>query len=279
MMGFAVSALIFGSLANAMFPIIGWEMVCYVIAVVGVIFLLALAIVVKPAPKDIGETLGLSGSALADKVSPTQKQPILKTKVFWLYSIWATIVIACGLTLIGTAAQGVAAADANMVAIAALLVGLVSTMNGLGRIINGAIFDRIGLVPVMVLAAILTIAASAGLALALALQIGPLFIVSAILIAFPYSAVPVMASAYARQRYEAASFGTNLGIANMNIASAAVINIIIVAVVGSPAAVATGPVVYGILAVLAVVAFLITFVFGKVYKADLAEIKKELDAE
>jgi OFA family oxalate/formate antiporter-like MFS transporter len=277
MMGFGISSLVFGSVANAMFGPFGWQNVFIIIAVVAFIIMLALALVVKPAPKDIAQKLGLSGATATTKTSPTQEQPILKTKVFWLYSIWATVVIACGLTLIGTAGQGaVAVGFATETGFPALLVGLVSTMNGVGRIINGSIFDKAGLLTVMRVAAIFAIACSASLAAALALKIDILYVAAAILIAFPYGSVPVMGSAYARQRYGANGFAFNLGVANCNIASAAVINIVIVAILGSPAA-ANGPVIYGLLTVLAVVAFLATFVFAKAYKADLAIIAKELE--
>ncbi|MDR2672966.1 MAG: MFS transporter [Coriobacteriales bacterium] len=275
MMGFGISSLVFGSVANAMFGIMDWTAVFIIIAIVAFIIMVVLAFTVKPAPKDIAQKLGLSGAAATTKQSSTQQQGILTTRVFWLYSVWATIVIACGLTLIGTAGQGATLLgfDAGF---AALLVGLVSTMNGIGRIINGSIFDKAGLLPVMLIAAAFAIGTMICLAAALALSIGFLYVVAAILVAFPYSAVPVMASAYARQRYGAAGFAKNLGIANCNIASAAVINIVIVAVLGSPAA-ANGPIIYGLLAGLAVVAFLVSFVFGKVYKNDLTTIAKELE--
>ncbi|MDR3137065.1 MAG: MFS transporter [Coriobacteriales bacterium] len=278
MMGFGISSLVFGSVANAMFGIMDWTTVFIIIAIVAFVVMLALAFIVKPAPKDIGTKLGLEGATAKAKVSPTQQQPILKTKVFWIYCVWATFIIACGLTLIGTAAQGATTLhldDTIFVGFGALLVGLVSTMNGVGRIINGAIFDKVGLLPVMLLSSVLAIATMIGLSVSLALQLGSLYIVAAILVAMPYGSVPVMASAYARQRYGALGFAMNLGIANCNIASAAVINIIIVAALGSPAG-ANGPIIYAILAVLAAGALVATLAFGKVYKADLATIAKEL---
>ena len=278
MMGFGISSLVFGSIANAMFGVMEWTMVFFIIAIVAFVVMVALAFVVKPAPKDLAATLGLQKGAAAAKESATQKQFILKTKVFWVYCVWATIVIACGLTLIGTAAQGSASLnldEAIFAGFGALLVGLVSTMNGVGRIINGGIFDKMGLLPVMILSSILAIVTMVCLSSAMAMQIGPLYIFGAILVALPYGSVPVMASAFARQRFGANNFAMNLGISNCNIASAAVINIIIVAILGSPAG-ENGAIIYGILAGMAVIAFLSTFVFGKIYKTDLATIEKEL---
>jgi OFA family oxalate/formate antiporter-like MFS transporter len=273
MMGFGISSLVFGSIANAMFTVMDWTGVFVVIALVGVIVMIALALVVRPAPADIAARLGLTGAAAAGGDGPTRRQNILTTKVFWLYSGWATVIIACGLTLIGTAKQGAELLGVDP-GFAALLVGLVSTMNGIGRVLNGAIFDRLGLVPVMVLSAATAIVTMAALALSFAAALPLIYIVAAILVASPYGSVPVMASAYARQRYKPADFAKNLGIANCNIASAAIINIIIVAVLGSPTA-GGGAFVYGLLAALAVIALVFAFVFGKAYRVDLAKINDE----
>jgi OFA family oxalate/formate antiporter-like MFS transporter len=274
MMGFGISSLVFGSLANALFGVLGWRIVFVAIAALGVIVMVALAMVVRPAPSDIAARLGLKGAAAATKASPTKQQSILKTKVFWLYSGWATLVIACGLTVIGTAKQGAELLGVDP-GLAALLVGLVSTMNGLGRVMNGAIFDKLGLVPVMILSAVTAIVTMTALAFSFTTHVAIIYIIAAILVASPYGSVPVMASAYSRQRYKTEDFAKNLGIANCNIASAAVINIVIVSLLGSPVA-GSGTVVYGLLAVLAVIALAFVFFFGKVYKADLAKIEDEL---
>jgi OFA family oxalate/formate antiporter-like MFS transporter len=274
MMGFGISSLVFGSLANALFGVLGWKVVFVAIAALGVIVMVALALVVRPAPADIAVRLGLKGAAAATKISPTKQQSILRSKSFWLYSGWATLVIACGLTVIGTAKQGAELLEVDP-SIAALLVGLVSTMNGLGRVMNGAIFDKLGLVPVMILSAVTAIVAMAALSFSLVSHVAIIYIIAAILVASPYGSVPVMASAYSRQRHKAEDFAKNLGIANCNIASAALINIVIVFFLGSPVA-GSGALIYGLLAGLAVIALIFVFFFDKTYKADLAKIEKEL---
>lgn len=277
MMGFGISSLVFGSLANALFSIMEWTLVFLGIAAAAFVIMFLLALIVKPAPGDIGAKLGMVKTAAAAGDTPTQKQHLLKTKVFWLYSVWSVLIVAGGLTLIGTAAQGANTLhldEALFVGFGALLVGLVSTMNGISRILNGILFDKAGLLPVMLLSASLTVLCMLGLSLSLALSIGPLYIVSAILVAMPYGSVPVMSSAFSRQRFGAGSFAMNLGITNCSIAGAALVNIIIVALLGSPAGV-NGPLVYGILAVLAAVTFISTFVFSRSYKADLATIEAE----
>lgn len=277
MMGFGISSLVFGTLANALFGIIDWPVVFIGIAAVAFVVMTLLAFIVKPAPADLGAQLGITSAKGSTEDSPTQKQSVFKARSFWTFWLWSTLVVVCGLALIGTAAQGAATLhldEALFAGFGALLVGLVSTMNGLSRIINGAIFDKAGLLPVMRLASVCAILSMVGLSAALAMGVGALYVVAAILIAFSYGSAPVMGSAFARERFGAESFAVNLGITNCNIAIAATINLIIGAILGSAAG-ENGPLIYGILAVFAVVSLLATFVFARVYRADLAVIVEE----
>jgi OFA family oxalate/formate antiporter-like MFS transporter len=278
MMGFGLASLVFGSLANALFAIMPWQTVFIAIAVVGVIIMVALALIVQPAPENIAQLLidhGATAQSSIPKVSPTQKQGILSTKAFWMYCVWATIVPACGLTLIGTAKQGIEMIDPSF-AYGALLVGLISALNGAGRVINGTIFDKVGLIPVMKMAAILAIVTMAGLAFSFISSVWVIYLAAGLLLAFGYSAGPVMASAFARQRFGSKGFAKNLSIINLNTAAAAGINIVIVTFIGTPASLANGPVIYGLLAALASVALVFVFILGKIYRSDLAKIEEEL---
>jgi len=284
MMGFGISALVFGSLANSVFDSgVPWQSVFFVIAAVGIIVMVALAVVVKPAPAGLGQALGLSGAASVTEATPTQKQNILTTKVFWLYSAWATLSLCGGLTIIGTAAQASAALGLTF---GALLVGLISVMNGVARIVNGAIFDKFGLVAVMMVGAVACTASMVLCALGFTLgqpaadgatsPMAFIYVIGAILVAFSYGGVPVMASAYTKQRYDSKIFAKNLGIANLNIASAAIINMVIAAVLGTVYG-ANATVIFILLAVFAALALVATFIFSSAYKGDLKKIDAELN--
>ncbi|MCL1879334.1 MAG: MFS transporter [Actinomycetia bacterium] len=300
LMGFGVSSLVFGSLANMMFGFFDWRIIFIVIALIGALVLVALALLTKPAPTGLAQALGLPMTATVAETSPTKAQPILRTRAFWLFSLWATCALTGGLTVIGRAAQGaeiLGADTAVFIGFGALLVGLISSMNGIGRVVNGAIFDRAGLVIVMVIAAIVSLVCTISLALAFSGTVDGgtwkpmlpviytfIYIGAAILIAFSYSAVPVMASVFTRQRYKPAEFAKNLGIANLNIASAASVNIIIAAVLGpigdADPVLSQAPVndstVFIILAVLSVTSLVGALLFSKTYKKDLAAIADEL---
>ncbi|MCL2807267.1 MAG: MFS transporter [Coriobacteriia bacterium] len=278
MMGFGISSLVFGSLANVLFGILDWGIVFMLIAMLTFTVMFILAFVVKPAPEDIGSRLGVERASAQTKTSFTQQKFILKTRVFWVFSIWSVFVVASGLALIGTAAQGAAVLELDekiFVGFGALMVGLVASMNGLSRIVSGVSFDKVGLLPVMLAACVLCFLCMVGLSLSLAFKIGPLYIVAGILVALAYGSVPVMGASFSRQRFGSQNFAMNLGIFSCCIAVAATINIIITAFLGSPAG-DNGSLIYGILAFFTAVAFVGTLVFGKLYKADLASIDEEL---
>jgi len=279
MMGFGISALVFGTLANALFSSMEWTTVFILIAAVAFVVMILLAFIIKPAPKDIGALLGVPPIAAGIGESSTQQMFPLKSKAFWFFWVWAILIVAAGLTLIGTSAQGAAFAETgvvgNKVAYGALLVGLVSTMNGISRIVNGALFDKIGLVPVMLFSCVVCFLCAVGLSFSLANGIVPLYIVAAILIALPYGSAPVLSASFMRQRYGAKNFATNLGIVNLCIAIAATLNIVIGFFLGSAAA-ENGPIIYGIMGGLIGISFVGALLFSRQYKADLATIKEEL---
>ncbi|MDR2197771.1 MAG: MFS transporter [Coriobacteriales bacterium] len=314
MMGFGVSSLVFGSLASLLIARLGgWQGVFYLVAAAAILVILVLAFMVRPAPHNLekllaGETAvgkaeehaSLSAKSVRDAGEPgqgaapalqptsppalqsaTRSQHILKTRAFWLYVVWSIVVVACGLMLIGTARQGAEAlgVDTMSAGLPILLVGLVSTMNGLARLINGALFDKVGLVPVMVICALLSFVAMLALALSFASALPALYVVAAILIAFPYGGVPVMASAFARQRFRPEDFAMNLGINNLSIAAAALINIVMDSFIGPVTSVsgasASAPLTYGVLAALALVALVFTWLFSRIYRTDLLQIARE----
>ena len=278
MMGFGIATLVFGSLANAAFAIFEWSTVFIIIAVFGTCVMLTFAFVVKPAPADIARQLGLPVTTHAIKESPTMSQNILRTKAFWYYFTWATAVVACGLALLGSAAQGAITLGINT-GFAVLFVGLLSTSNSIGRVVNGAIFDRFGLIVVMRLNSIIPIIAMLGLFLAWFLQAqgisAILYVTSGLLVVFATGSAPVMGAGFSRRRFRASDFSKNFGIVTCCMAVAAVVNIIVGGFFGAPHA-GNGAIIYIIFTGIATVALLSVLVFSKIYRSDLAKIDKEL---
>ena len=83
---------------------------------------------------------------------------------------------------------------------ATLLVGLVSTCNGLARVVIGIVYDKTDVKVTMLVDGLIAVFACACIIGAFATGIPALYIVGALLCGFCYGGVPVVASAFARQR-------------------------------------------------------------------------------
>lgn len=269
MMGFGLASLIMGTLSvniyNSGVPL---PTVFIGVGLVGGIITVICGLVLRRPPADIVQVMcpdrvSASGYDPADEDSP------LKTPLFYVYWVWAIIVIAIGLATIGNCSS-----DAQIVGwdvgFATLLVGLVSTCNGLARVVIGMIYDKTNVKVTMFVDGLIALIAVACIAGALALNIGVLYVVGALCCGFCYGGVPVVASAFARQRFGAKNYPLNLSIINFGIVFASLLNIAIQAAVGGDARLS----VFIVLVVLAAIAVADVLVFSKMFDKS----QKELEA-
>lgn len=70
---------------------------------------------------------------------------MLKKPAFWLYYLWAILLSAAGLALVSQA-SAIAKEVGPTVSIGTIttVVGLISIFNGIGRVILGGLFDKVG---------------------------------------------------------------------------------------------------------------------------------------
>ena len=154
LMGFGFGSFFIGKIYQAATPagpgVDAWRNSFFVF---GIVLLVVLGICglffVKPTAEDLaGIKVEKSGAKSGKKETGLEATPgqMLKTTSFWLYFVWAVLLSAAGLALISQA-SGVATEvgpDVNPGTIATV-VGLISVFNGIGRLIFGGLFDKIGL--------------------------------------------------------------------------------------------------------------------------------------
>lgn len=151
-------------------------------------------------------------AAPARGLTPRQ---MLRTKRFWLLFGSAVIGTGFGSGLIAHASYIFVEGGASE-SVAALAVGLVSVMNGLGRIVFGMLNDRCGFRISLLADAVLYIAA--GLIAALVLgSSAVVLVVVMMLIGACYGAVPTISASLAEEFFGPAHYGRNLGIVNLSI--------------------------------------------------------------
>ena len=264
MMGFGLGSLILGTLSVNLAPTLGLGTVFAAIGVITALVVVVLACTLRRPPANI-VALMAPEKATASGYDPGEQDTPLKSSTFYVYWVWAIIVIAIGLATIGNCAS-----DAQLVGLdagfATLLVGLVSTCNGLARVVVGMIYDRTNVKVTMFVDGAVAALACACIIGAFATGTPALYIAGALCCGFAYGGEPVVASAFARQRYGSAKYPLNLSVINTSIIYGSLLSMAAQALAGgvdSPLAVFT------ILGVLSVVALVDVLPFSKKWDADL----------
>lgn len=211
MMGFGASALVIGSLADAVISSAGgWRLAFRLVGIaLGVVLLLA-ALILKKAP----EAPKKQETVSTGRDVPTGE--MLKSLTFWKALLLIVFLAAVGNTVISMAKDlamsvGVAAGAATV------LVGVLSVCNGLGRVITGAVFDRFGRRTTMIAANLMAICA-AGITLISVLAHSPvLSVIGLCLTGLSYGTCPTISSAFTSEVFGQKYFPMNFAVMNCNL--------------------------------------------------------------
>ncbi len=222
MMGFGASALILGSLADALISneSFGWRMVFYMLgAALGVMFLIT-AVILR-APKS-GEAPAPKPAAGASSARDYTTGEMLRSITFWKAFILVVFLAAVGNTVISMA-RDLALSVGAVESLATLLVGVLSVCNGLGRVITGAVFDRFGRKTTMLGANIVAIFAAGLTLLAVFTSSTALCVVGLCLTGISYGSCPTISSAFISEVFGSKYFAMNFPIMNCNLVFASLI--------------------------------------------------------
>lgn len=222
LMGFGLSAFIIGKVFAAVTPSTGGEEWKATFRVLGIVILVVMVICsfffVRPDADFVPPTSGKKKEVREPALDINSAQ-MVKKPAFWLYYIWAILVSAAGLVLVsqasGIAVQvgGTSVSDGTI----ATVVGLISILNGIGRVIFGGMFDKKGYKMTMIVDMIVFIVA--GLVLILALTTGQfLFIVLGFVVGgFAYGGVTPTNSAIISDFFGRTYYPMNFSLINTNL--------------------------------------------------------------
>ncbi|MEG0302417.1 MFS transporter [Gordonibacter sp.] len=277
MMGFGLGGLILGTAAAAGIDMVGWKAVFLVLATLIALVIGVTALVIKP--KGRAQAASAKASAMerppatrvdrreggSVKVIAGESASAARSPLFWIYCIWATCALCAGLIIIGDAKPAALAVGLEA-GFATLLVGLVSTTNGLARIVIGMVYDRCGLRLVVAISSLSALAGALALALSFApgMQVPLLFVAGALLVGFSYGCIPVISSAFTLGQYGPGRYPENLALANFTMAPAAVLSSLAAASARDVGGAANGDfAVYVVVAVIALLALGVFVVFAR----------------
>ena len=210
LMGFGASTLVLGTLAAQLIesPAFGWRPTY---TATGALILLSAVIgrffVLPPEGGERRETAPMTGLGTVQ---------MLKTARFWVFFALALIGTGFGSGLIAHASYIFTEGGVPQ-RLAAVAVGLVSVMNGLGRIAFGALHDRFGFRVSLTADALLYIACGVTAALCVSGGVSVPLIASMMLIGACYGAVPTISASVAQEFFGERHYGQNLSVLNLNI--------------------------------------------------------------
>jgi OFA family oxalate/formate antiporter-like MFS transporter len=221
MMGFGVSTLLLGNLISKFFemPSIGMSKAYIILGVViGIVLVFAGLILRRPDTNVVfPETKAKKASVKeAFEVRDFTTKEMLKSFTFWRAFAFMALITAVGNSVISFARDLVLSVDAAP-ALATTLVGVLSIFNGVGRILTGAVYDKLGRKLTMLASNILTILAAALTLVAVSIHSLPLCIVGLCLTGISYGSCPTMTSAFTASFYGAKYFPTNYSLTNFNL--------------------------------------------------------------
>lgn len=215
MMGFGASALVLGNAMDAMInsPAMGWRAAFKVLGVALGVMLLGCGMVIKRP--ESGATEAKKGSNNDGEGDYTTAE-MLKSATFYKAFILIVFLAAVGNTVISMA-RDVALSVGIAASTATTLVGVLSLCNGLGRVITGAVFDKLGRRRTMLGANIAAICAAGITMTAVLTNSQPLCIVGLCLTGLSYGTCPTITSAFASEVFGTKHFAANFSIMNCNI--------------------------------------------------------------
>lgn len=215
MMGFGCGALILGSGLTVLIAKLGLFKT-YLILGVGISLILIAGSFLLKAPTD--ESLSNDKVMTSEMETDKSASYVVRDPIFWVYMLWAVIVNTAGMIVIGNAASIAISAGA-----AAIVGMIVSVCNGAGRILVGALYDKLGRVKTMILSISTLIAAGGILVLGAVLDMMGLIIIGLVLMGLQYGGNPIIASSFVRGQYGAKYYSSNFAIVNFCAVPAAII--------------------------------------------------------
>lgn len=229
LMGFGIGSFLLGKVYAAVTPETGGEEWRTVFLIFGIVIFAVIVFASvftidppagwnAPAPKKPQKEV-----AFYQELTPFE---MLKSRNFWLFMIWTLFMSAAGLmiifqgnniarTTLGFPTLGeITETQAGTVA---TIVGLISVFNGVGRVIMGLLFDKLGRKWEMFIGGILYMIGLLLTIFALSGHSGMMLVIAYIFTGLAYGSVPPTNSSFALQFFGPRNYAVNLPIINLNL--------------------------------------------------------------
>ena len=209
MLGFGFSSLVLGNLAAKLFDVIGWENVfrLYGIGIGAVLAIIGCAL---RLPKD-GEVPAAAAAAAGTGKDYSPKEMLLRPS-FWMVFAVIMLINSVGSVAIGQSKDVIMGIDGSATALAGLAASLVSVMNGAGRFVWGALFDKIGMRRTQYVLCVVFVAAAASMWLGVVAGSTVLAFIGICLAGMTYSYSPTATTTFTMGFYGKKHFQLNFAL-------------------------------------------------------------------
>ncbi|MDR2615150.1 MAG: MFS transporter [Oscillospiraceae bacterium] len=215
LMGFGLTSLVIGNAADAMMrSSLGWR-TTYLILAVAIGAILAVAAFVVRAPRE--GTVFPEPSKKANSRQGAGRDysaaEMVKTSAFWLVFAEVALVAAIGSAAIALAKNILG--EFEGIESPAAIIGVISILNGVGRLASGALFDRVGVRKTQYVISAFTIAAPVIVVIGILTGGAAVGVVGLALCYFSYGFAPTISSVFTSSFFGAKGFTRNFGIMNL----------------------------------------------------------------
>lgn len=221
LMGFGMSSFLVGKIYTAVTPSDGsaaWRTSFLVFGILLCVVMLLAGFFVKKPDSSFAPPAKAQGKAKAASFEEVSTGEMLRRGTFWRFILWATFLTVAGLAIIsqGTPMALEACPELAMSSVATI-VGLISVCNGIGRILFGGLYDKLGHRKTMLFGGALFLAAMLLLLAALKSHSEFVLIIAYITTGLAYGCVTPTNSAFVGQFFGRENYPSNFSIVNMNI--------------------------------------------------------------
>lgn len=220
MMCFGFGAMILGTVCSSIMVFVGWRKVFLALGLLLGILIMGDGLLLRVVAK---RTRASQNNAEGDlSVRNCTSREMIKRTDFKLIYIWTMLLSSAGLALIGHMVPCAIQIGAEQTT-AALMAGIISVFNGVGRVVYGFLYDVVGVTKTIVTIGIFFLLSTIIVCLAVITSNVSLLIVGCGAIGISFGAAPTSSSVTVSKLYGRKYFSSNFGIISTQLMFAAVV--------------------------------------------------------
>jgi len=265
LMGFAMSTTVLGPVCESGLSRWSWRTVFLILGICGAVILLASSVIIH-RPTAEQQTCLVGKETTANHIKEVSPAQLLKTKLYYVFLTIYITIGGIGMSLINHGAMTLQEDLLVSASATALFVGIVCLFNGIGRVLWGIIYDRIGSAACLRCLGVLLVLSMGLILLSLLIHSSAVFLAGMGLALFCYGGSSSLAPILVRALFGDTYFSMNFAVTNVG----TIILSCVPAVIGTiQTACGSYLLPYTALSSLAVIALIMTLIYKPLLKSYL----------